>query len=210
MLLECWGLIDRHPVLCRMGHARAREIRVQALIDVAAAGFLPPSYYQNAGTVDVSVGPSPGSCAGELCTQLHLSARPVQAVCDPVGRSTLVRWCTRVAGAWLAEHVDLRDALHRGRADPASVRALAHTLRERIAASGRAEPVPVLTERARARLEAEAAKADAIAEQEREAGLLARLQAKHARKSPAAAALSNAEPSCNGLQVEASLVAVQS
>jgi len=53
--------------------------------------------------------------------------------------------------------VDLRDALHRGRADPASVRALALTLRERVAASGRSHPVPVLTERARARAAAAAA-----------------------------------------------------
>lgn len=108
--------------------------------------------------------------------------------------------------------MDLRDALHRGRADPAAVRALALTLRERIAASGRAEPVPVLTERARARLEAEAAKAGAIAEQEREAGLLARLQAKRAGRIPAAPALSRAagELGGEGLQVEAGLVAVRS
>ncbi|KAK9827639.1 hypothetical protein WJX81_001911 [Elliptochloris bilobata] len=113
----------------------------------------------------------------------------------------------KILGAWLAEHVDLRNELHRGRADPASVRTLALTLRERIAASGRAAPVPVLTERARLRLEAEAARADAIAEQEREGLLLARLQAKRA-----AGAIAAAPPVGAGglLETEAGLVAVQS
>ncbi len=103
--------------------------------------------------------------------------------------------------------MDLRDALHRGRADPASVRALALTLRERVAASGRSHPVPVLTERARARAAAEAARAGAIEEQAREAELLSRLQAK--RRAAATAGAERGGDGC-ALAAEGGLVAVQS
>jgi len=132
---------------------------------------------------------------------------PRLAAAHPGSRCQAGRAPRARSGSWLAEHVDLRDALHRGRADPASVRALALTLRERVAASGRSHPVPVLTERARARAAAEAARAGAIEEQAREAELLGRLQAK--RRAAAAAAAERGGDGC-ALAAEGGLVAVQS
>lgn len=82
----------------------------------------------------------------------------------------------RMLGPWLAEFTDLRDALNeRGlTADAlAAISAEALARIEAAVASGRTDPVPVLSERARMRLEKEEAVAAAVEEAAREEEALA-------------------------------------
>ncbi|KAK3236500.1 hypothetical protein CYMTET_53364 [Cymbomonas tetramitiformis] len=78
----------------------------------------------------------------------------------------------RMLRGWFQEHHDLRDQFNKESHTLAQVRQVAAELSERIAASGRDEPIPKITERAQARKEAEEARqlaiAAAIAEQKRE------------------------------------------
>ncbi|KAF5832607.1 FMN-linked oxidoreductase [Dunaliella salina] len=85
----------------------------------------------------------------------------------------------KMVGPWLAEHVDIREAINTQSAQLTIQDYIRHMdeLVERVRSNGRAEPIPAISQKALLRQAAEEARAAAIQEQEREASALANLDA---------------------------------